>query len=107
MGDRTLSHLLQSHLLQFDVTGQPAVQPRLHVLHPNGLQGRHGCDVGPVCCNYLARVLTPCPAYLCSLKYLALNGQVTQSTYSLFKKLSCPGAQPSGIPLRTELEKMK
>ena len=25
-----------------------------------------------ICCNYLARILTPCPAYLCSLKYLGL-----------------------------------
>ena len=54
--------------------GQPVVQPHLHVLHLHGLhlgrQGRHGCDIGPVCCNYLARVLTPCPAYLCSLRYV-------------------------------------
>ena len=31
------------------------------------------CSKRPVCCNYLERVLTPCPAYLCSLKYLAIN----------------------------------
>ena len=32
------------------------------------------CSKRPVCCNYLERVLTPCPAYLCSLKYLGNNG---------------------------------
>ena len=28
------------------------------------------CSKGAICCNYLERILTPCPAYLCSLKYL-------------------------------------
>ena len=26
------------------------------------------CSKWAICCNYLARILTPCPAYLCSLK---------------------------------------
>ena len=46
------------------VTGQPVVQPHLHVFRLHGLhlgrQGRHGGDSGPICCNYLVRVLTPC-----------------------------------------------
>ena len=33
-----LSSLLESHLLQFDVTGQPVVQPLLHL-------GRHGGEM--------------------------------------------------------------
>ena len=28
------------------------------------------CSKQAICCNYLERILTPCPAYLCSLKYL-------------------------------------
>ena len=28
------------------------------------------CSKRAICCNYLERILTPCPAYLCGLKYL-------------------------------------
>ena len=61
-------HLLQSHLLQFDVT--PAGGRYCSYLLPKQDGVTSNCRKWAICCNYLARILTPCPAYLCSLKYL-------------------------------------
>ena len=73
MGSK-LSRLLQSHLLQFDVT--PAGGRYCSYLLPKQDGVTSNCSKWAICCNYLARILTPCPAYLCSLKYLAKNDRL-------------------------------
>ena len=59
------------------------------------------CSKRAICCNYLERILTPCPAYLCSLKYLAFK-----VTLKIIGTLSCLvlnfsstsyGGMPSGV----------
>ena len=43
-----------------------------------------------VCCNYLERILTPCPAYLCSFKYLGKNYRRSSTNLQLCRKRSRP-----------------
>ena len=61
------------------------------------------CSKQPVCCNYLERVLTPCPAYLFSLKYLGLKRPLPPPSCFRFcasatrrrRPRSSPGSSPS------------
>ena len=70
-----LSCLLPSHLLQFDVTLAGGRYCSYLLPKQDGVMSN--CSKWAICCNYLARILTPCPAYLCSLKYLGFNQSLT------------------------------
>ena len=65
-------HLLQSHLLQFDVTPAGGRYCSYQLPKQDGVTS-----------NYLATVLTPCPAYLCSLKYLDVMGSLGVKSHFL------------------------